>query len=157
MIKDITLGQYFPGNSFIHRLDPRIKLFGVEFPFLDDVEPLFTSEDYHIYDKYSDGDPFDDPSYIERFKTILLAIKTRQNIKIEMLSRKGRIVYTKCVPERLEYSEKDDKFRLVTSGCRFIKTINISRITKCRIYNGESIIASAPSPFAAVQNIVSSS
>ena len=26
MIKDITLGQYFPGNSFIHRLDPRIKL-----------------------------------------------------------------------------------------------------------------------------------
>lgn len=29
MIKDITLGQYFPGNSFIHRLDPRIKLMGL--------------------------------------------------------------------------------------------------------------------------------
>lgn len=26
MLKDITLGQYFPGNSFIHRLDPRSKL-----------------------------------------------------------------------------------------------------------------------------------
>ena len=26
MIKDITLGQYFPGNSIIHKLDPRIKL-----------------------------------------------------------------------------------------------------------------------------------
>ncbi len=26
MLKDITLGQYFPGNSFMHRLDPRIKL-----------------------------------------------------------------------------------------------------------------------------------
>ena len=26
MLKDITLGQYFPGNSFIHRLDPRTKL-----------------------------------------------------------------------------------------------------------------------------------
>ena len=26
MIKDITLGQYFPGKSVIHRLDPRIKL-----------------------------------------------------------------------------------------------------------------------------------
>ncbi|MDO4846879.1 MAG: energy-coupling factor transporter transmembrane component T [Clostridiaceae bacterium] len=26
MIKDITLGQYFPGNSVIHRLDPRIKI-----------------------------------------------------------------------------------------------------------------------------------
>lgn len=26
MLKDISLGQYFPGNSFIHRLDPRTKL-----------------------------------------------------------------------------------------------------------------------------------
>ena len=26
MLKDITLGQYFPGNSLIHRLDPRTKL-----------------------------------------------------------------------------------------------------------------------------------
>lgn len=26
MIKDITIGQYFPGNSPIHRLDPRAKL-----------------------------------------------------------------------------------------------------------------------------------
>ncbi len=29
MLKDITLGQFFPGNSFIHRLDPRTKLVGV--------------------------------------------------------------------------------------------------------------------------------
>ena len=26
MIKDITLGQYLPGNSIIHKLDPRTKL-----------------------------------------------------------------------------------------------------------------------------------
>ena len=26
MLKDITLGQFFPGNSVIHRLDPRTKL-----------------------------------------------------------------------------------------------------------------------------------
>lgn len=26
MLKDITLGQYFPGDSFIHRLDPRTKI-----------------------------------------------------------------------------------------------------------------------------------
>lgn len=29
MIRDITLGQYFPGNSAIHRLDPRTKLVGM--------------------------------------------------------------------------------------------------------------------------------
>ena len=26
MMKDITIGQYFPGNSLLHRLDPRMKL-----------------------------------------------------------------------------------------------------------------------------------
>lgn len=26
MLKDITLGQYFPGNSIVHRLDPRLKI-----------------------------------------------------------------------------------------------------------------------------------
>jgi len=26
MLKDITLGQFFPGNTIVHRLDPRIKL-----------------------------------------------------------------------------------------------------------------------------------
>lgn len=26
MLKDITLGQYFPGNSFIHKMDPRMKI-----------------------------------------------------------------------------------------------------------------------------------
>ena len=26
MLKDITLGQYFPGTTSIHRMDPRMKL-----------------------------------------------------------------------------------------------------------------------------------
>ncbi len=27
MLKDITIGQYFPGgDTFVHRLDPRIKI-----------------------------------------------------------------------------------------------------------------------------------
>ena len=29
MLKDITLGQYFPGDTVIHRLDPRTKLVGL--------------------------------------------------------------------------------------------------------------------------------
>ena len=119
-------------------LDPRIKLFGVDFEGLDDVEPLFTQDDYYIYDKYGDGDPYEDEKYIERFRTILTAIKTKQNIKIEMINRKGDTVYSKCIPERIEYSEKDDKFRLVTGGCRFIKTVNLARLTKCKMFSGDS-------------------
>lgn len=114
-------------------LDPRIKLFDVNFIDLDDVEPLFTPEDFYIYDKYCDGDNYDDEKYIKNFKIILKAIRTKQNLKIKMISRKGKEVFGKCIPEKIEYSEKDDKFRLVTKGCRFLKTVNLSRITKCKI------------------------
>lgn len=126
-------------------LDPRIKLFDIKFPDLEDIEPLFTPDDYYIYDKYGDGDPFEDEGYIERFRTILYAVKNKKNIKIEMVNRKGNTVYSRCVPRLIEYSEKDDKFRLITSGCPFITTVNIARITKCKIYNGETVIDSPPS------------
>jgi len=29
MFRNITLGQYYPGNSLLHQLDPRVKLFGL--------------------------------------------------------------------------------------------------------------------------------
>ena len=28
MLRDITIGQHFPGNSILHRCDPRLKLVG---------------------------------------------------------------------------------------------------------------------------------
>ena len=121
-------------------LDPRIKLFGIELEGLEEVEPLFTPDDYLIYDKYGDGDPYEDEKYIEHFRTILFALKNKQNLEIEMPNRKGKMIRTGCIPVRLEYSEKDDKFRLVTSGCRFITTINLARITKCKLYHGENRI-----------------
>lgn len=134
-------------------LDPRVKLFDVDLSALDGVEPLFTPEDYVIYDKYADGDPYEDEGYIERFKTVLTAMKTGQNIMLEMTGRKGKTVYVRCVPERIEYSEKDDKFRLVTGGCGFVRTVNMARITKCRLYSGDTVIESRQ-PEAGYEDIV---
>ena len=118
-------------------LDPRVKLFGVTFPDLEDVEPLFTSEDYYIYDKYSDGDPFEDEEYIRQFKVILEAIRNDSQIKFEMVNRKGNTIFVRCRPVRLEYSEKDDKFRLITAGWRAVSTVNLAKIRSCAHYTGE--------------------
>ena len=112
-------------------LDPRVKLFGVEFPDLADVEPLFTSADYYIYDQYNDGDPFEDGRYIRNFRIILEAIHRGSQIKFEMINRKGNIMFVRCRPLRLEYSEKDDKFRLVTAGWRAVSTVNLAKIRAC--------------------------
>ncbi len=121
-------------------LDPRVRLFGTDFGDLSDVEPLFTAEDVRVYDGYADGDPFEDETYIAHFRTILEAMRSGQDLRVEMTNRRGKTMYVRCVPERLEYSEKDDKFRLVTSGCHFVRSINLARITKCRLYNGEYVI-----------------
>ncbi len=120
-------------------LDPRIRLFGVDFDALDDVEPLFTAEDYYIYDKYADGDPYNDEGYIKRFRIILAAIRDRQPLHIEMINRKGQNVDMNIIPERLEYSEKDDKFRLITSGVRYGGTVNLGRLTSVRHYLGSRL------------------
>ena len=121
-------------------LDSRIKLFDVKFDGLDDVEPLFTPDDYYIYDKYSDGDPFEDEGYIKRFKVILEAIKQGTQIKFEMVNRQGKTLFARCRPARLEYSEKDDKFRMVTSGWRSVSTVNLAKISSCVHYNGEKTL-----------------
>lgn len=120
-------------------LDPRIKLFGVDLGVLDDVEPLFTAEDYHIYDKYADGDSYEDEGYIRRFHMILSAIRDRQPLHIEMINRKSQSVNMNVIPERIEYSEKDDKFRLITSGVKYGGTINLARITSVRHYHGSEL------------------
>lgn len=118
-------------------LDPRVKLFDVEFPMLDDVEPLFTAEDYYVYDKYTDGDPFEDREYIRQFRVILEAIRRGEQIRFEMVNRRGNTMFVRCYPLRLEYSEKDDKFRLITAGWRSVTTVNLSRIKACTLYTGE--------------------
>ncbi len=45
MLKDITLGQYFPGNSVIHRMDPRTKLVGL----IIYIVALFTATSWVSY------------------------------------------------------------------------------------------------------------
>ncbi len=114
--------------------DSRIKLFTDDpLPF-DDVEPLFTADDISVFDKYSDGDPFEDERYIKNFRLILSAIKNRQALSIDATTRKGNVTHMVVIPEQLEYSEKDDKFRLFNSGCRYGETVNLARIVHCKPY-----------------------
>ena len=117
-------------------LDPRVKLFGVSFPALEGVEPLFTAADYCVYDKYGDGDPFEDEEYIRQFRTVLSAIRQKAQISFEMCNRKGKSVRLRCRPLRLEYSEKDDKVRFITAGRRRGATVNLARIKDCALYTG---------------------
>lgn len=112
-------------------LDPRIGLFDIDFSALGDVPPLFTPDDYRIFDRFSDGDPYDDHDYKNIFSTCLRAVENRSPLKITMTTRKGRITTVSVIPDKLEYSEKDDKFRLISHGHGRARIINLARITSC--------------------------
>ena len=123
-------------------LDPRMKLFqdgriDFEQDEWTEIEPLFTSEDYYIFDKYSDGDDYNDENYIRNFRLILDAIEKQYPLCIETYNHKGKIVQMVLLPQYLEYSEKDDKFRLIGQGLKLGGTVNLGRIIHCEKYAGD--------------------
>lgn len=112
--------------------DPRIKLFTDGEDLFPDVEPLFRPDDVYVFDAYEDGDPYDDEGYIKRFRMILHAVNKKKPLSLDVISGKGRAAHMIIDPERLEYSEKDDKFRLIGAGNRYGGTVNLARIVSCR-------------------------
>ena len=115
--------------------DPRIKLFTDEADCFPEVEPLFNIDDVLLFDKYSDGDPYTDERYIKNFRLAMDAIRNRYPLSIDTANRKGRITHMVIVPEYMEYSEKDDKFRLIGTGQRYGGTVNMGRIVSIKPYD----------------------
>jgi len=115
--------------------DPRIKLFTDMLPEWREVEPLFRKEDITVFDRYSDGDPYEEEAYIRNFRLILHAVKNRIPLSIDIRNRSNGITHMVLMPICLEYSEKDDKFRLIGLGSRYGGMVNLARIVKCEPYN----------------------
>lgn len=111
--------------------DPRIKLFDPPMDGLEDVEPLYPPNTFVYYDRYNDGDPFTEPGYIKRFRCILSAIRHKRWLRIQFTGHNGKPHYWRCIPYKLEYSAKDDKFRLISANKRDTLSINLARITNC--------------------------
>ncbi|MBE7009522.1 MAG: WYL domain-containing protein [Ruminococcaceae bacterium] len=127
--------------------DPRIALFAPDTAELEDVEPLYPADAFVYYDRYNDGDPFEDPEYQQVFRTILTAIREKRRLRIRFKSGRGHRQSWLCIPIRLEYSSKDDKFRLISFSLRNPLTVNLGRIHTCQLldpYTEEEFRPKAP-------------
>lgn len=113
-------------------LDARIQLFAPDLSGLDDVEPLFTPDMFVFFDRYDDGDEYADEGYISRFHTIVGALRDGRDLFVAFETGRCRRVEIVVTPQYLEYSEKDDRFRLVASGFKRDWIIRLSRMTACR-------------------------
>ena len=114
-------------------LDPRIRLFDPSEEGLEDVEPLFTPDQFVYFDRYADGDLYDDPRYIEHFRMILRAMHEKRKLRVRFHGHRGTRQSYICIPYKLEYSSKDDKFRLITGFRNKPLTVNLSRIDSVHI------------------------
>ena len=83
---------------------------------LVDVEPLFLPEDVVYFDRYADGDDYEDPCYVQNFHTIMQAIRQRRKVEIHYKNRMNKENHGIYVPIIMEYSDKEDKFRLLSAG-----------------------------------------
>lgn len=111
-------------------MDSRIQLFEPSQEGLEGVEPIFTPNMLVYFDRYLDGDPFENPEYIAHFKTVLRALTEKRKLRVDFKNPEGREFSWVCAPLRLEYSSKDDKFRLLTFSDF---TVNLARITRCEL------------------------
>ena len=111
--------------------DPRIRLFAPPTEGLEEVEPLYPADAIVCFDRYHDGDPFEDPQYIRHFRTILTALREKRWLRLRFVGRNNIFHTWNCIPYKLEYSPKDDKFRLITANNRVPLIVNLARITEC--------------------------
>lgn len=123
--------------------DPRIGLFLIQEQIetldhmLTDVTPLWNPEQFYYYDRFTDGDPYDSEAYRNNFHILLQAQKNRQYVDIDYHSPKGGRLHHYYVPARLEYSVKNDKFRLLalkhdSNNQMKLEILNIARIQSIR-------------------------
>ncbi len=119
--------------------DPRALLFPelqklcTEFPNWDEIAPLYQPEDIVYFDQYNNGDPYTAPAYIGNFTTIRNAIAMKNNLHITYRRKNGLSMSFTCRPTGLEYSEKDDCFRVLVENAKHIRTLRLASIISCNV------------------------
>ncbi len=56
---------------------------------MEDVEPLYRQEDIVYFDRYGDGDPYEDEQYVENFRLILEELRTQ--IRLDFVTEHGKV------------------------------------------------------------------
>ena len=99
---------------------------------------LYREDDFYCYDRYRDGDSYGSLAYRKHFQAILKAIREERIILVAYEGKHGRIHAFEAAPYQLQYSSKDDKFRLCC--LQFHRNtfsrgtiLNLARIKDCRV------------------------
>lgn len=124
--------------------DPRFQLFFTDRQLellageWDGLPSLYCEDDFYCYDRYRDGDSYGSPSYRKHFQSVLKAIQEERVLLVAYEGKHGRVHSFETAPYQLQYSSKDDKFRLCClqlHGNTFSRStiLNLARIKDCHV------------------------
>lgn len=110
------------------------------------AEPLFSGRSIRFFDRFTNGDDFENEDYIKHFRNILRSMHENRLIRISFQTRKNNRITHYYLPERVEYSSKNDKFRVhvirynkskpIERGIINIAQINSTELTDIIAENG---------------------
>ena len=100
---------------------------------LSETEPLYRYKDFYLFDKATDNDNYESSEYRRNFRLFLSAIQGKTALRVQYEGGKGHRVNGVFWPNKLEYSQKDDKFRAYCyrkgGSRRILNVLNLGRVT----------------------------
>ena len=113
-------------------IDPRVQLFTDSIPdFLQDIEPLYVAEDLYICGQYDAGDDYKSEDYKKHFRVIQQALRDSCYLELRYCSASNEIFEEETLPIQLQYSVKENLFRLFAIANDKQMVYNLSRIENC--------------------------
>ncbi|MDE6760790.1 MAG: WYL domain-containing protein [Lachnospiraceae bacterium] len=102
ILQDERIQLFFDADELKHLQD-----------LFEDVPVLWKPGDFYYYDRFSNRDDYENADYQKHFRTLVTAISHNQYVDISYESKTNHRVHHHYLPCRLEYSIKNDKFRLL--------------------------------------------
>lgn len=114
--------------------DEKFRLFSDDQFEGEEDDPLYDKDMLVYFDRPKRGDDFNSQGYISNFRCILSAINEKRMLDIEYKSKDGADSrFITCRPVKLDYSLKDDRFRLIILRKHAYNYLLLSKIVNCRL------------------------
>ncbi|WP_430536049.1 WYL domain-containing protein [Listeria rocourtiae] len=133
ILRDSRMGLFL-GDSEIGELERE----------LVDYEVLFDADSMWCFDQFRDGDAYLEPTYRANFGVVLQALEDKRELELAYQVREREMLRGTFLPYRLEFSEKNDRFRLLCFRKGDLKpfTMNVGKVMEVRI--GASVDMALP-------------
>ncbi|MBC6316337.1 WYL domain-containing protein [Listeria grandensis] len=121
--------------------DPRMGLFLTDDVLAElerelvDYDVLFDVDTIWCFDGFLGGDMYLEPGYRTRFGVVLDALYGKRELELVYQVQEGRVLTGTFLPVRLEFSQKNDKFRLLCFRKADLMpfTLNMAKLAEVRM------------------------